>query len=182
MNVLIGDSQAEGLKPSFSSRPDWRVFDHRGWSTRRLRDEVLDAALALRPSLVVFVTGGNDDPDSASLPEVVRSTAERVRRAGAQLVWVGPVFAKVMPDAVVHPRTAAVMRAALEGKPGVRYVDAQALTRDLARSENVHLTAAGYRAYAQRLEAAMRSGSSSAALGVAAFLAVAIGAWALARR
>jgi hypothetical protein len=179
VNVLIGDSQAEGLKPSFSSRPDWRVFDRRGYSTRRLRDSVLDEALALRPSLVVFVTGGNDDPGAAGYAELLRSTAERIVRTGAQLVWVGPVFARVAPDSTVHPRTAAAMRAALAGKPGVRFVDAQALTSDLARSTNVHLDAAGYRTYAQRLEAAMRAGSG-AALGAA--LLVAVGAWLVARR
>lgn len=157
---LVGDSQAEGLGPYFRAK-GWRVYDRRGYSTRRLRDEVLPSVPFGARDTVVLVTGGNDDPDSASLPEVVRTTAALVTGRGAQLVWVGPVFAKAMPDAVVHPRTAELHRRNVAGKPGVTWIDAQPLTRDLARATNVHLDAAGYRLYAQRLEAAARAGGGS---------------------
>jgi hypothetical protein len=160
MNYLIGDSQAEGLAPSFLTR-GWRVVHRRGYSTRRLRDEVLPNVPFGAGDTVVLVTGGNDDPGSAELPEVVRSTVALVTRRGAKLVWVGPVFARVLPDATVHPRTAEIHRSNVQGKPGVTWIDAQALTRDLARSTSVHLDVAGYRTYAARLEAALHSSSSS---------------------
>lgn len=178
MNYLIGDSQAEGLGPSFRAK-GWRVFDRRGYSTRRLRDEVLPTLPLRADDVVVLVTGGNDDPDSSALPEVVRTTVERITRSGARLFWVGPVAAKVQPDAQVHPRTAAVHRANVSGKPNVTWIDAQPLTRDLARSSNVHLDAAGYRLYAQRLEAAMRSSSGS---GLALVALALLGAAVITRR
>ena len=156
MNYLIGDSQAEGLAPHL---PGWRTFPFRGYSTSRIKAELRTIPFG-RGDTVVLVTGGNDDPDSSALPGTVRATALNVLERGARLVWVGPVHAKVQPDAQVHPRTAAIHRAALP--PGVRWIDAAPLTRDLARSTNVHLDRAGYATYAQRLEAAMRSSSSSA--------------------
>lgn len=175
MIFLVGDSQAEGLEPHLRG---WRAFPFRGYSTARLKAE-LRAIPFGRGDTVVLVTGGNDDPESSALPGTVRATAADVLERGARLVWVGPVFAKVAPDDRVHPRTAAIHRAALP--PGVRWIDAAPLTRDLARTTNVHLTSAGYRLYAQRLEAAMR-GSGSAWLGLAALAALAYaGARALGR-
>lgn len=162
MNYLIGDSQAEGLAPFFRAA-GWRVYDRRGFSTRRLRDEVLPTLPLRAGDTVVVVTGGNDDPDSPQLSEAVRTTAERLLRAigpSGRVFWVGPVAAKVLPDAVVHPRTAEVHRRALEGKTGLTWIDAQPLTRDLARSTNVHLDREGYRAYAARIDAALRAGVS----------------------
>lgn len=172
MNILIGDSQAEGLAPFFRAA-GWRVHDHRGFSTRRLRDEVLPVAGIAPGDTVVIVTGGNDDPDSGALPEVVRTTIERLQSAvgpTGRVFWVGPVAAKVMPDAAVHPRTAAVHRAQAVGKRRVTWIDAQPLTRDLARATNVHLDANGYRLYAQRLTKAMQS-SGLAWLAVAGLVA-----------
>jgi hypothetical protein len=173
---LVGDSQAEGLAPFFRAAGA-AVSDHRGYSTRRLRDEVLPTLRIAPGDTVVVVTGGNDDPDSAQLPEIVRSTAERLERAvgsSGRVFWVGPVFARVLPDATVHPRTAAVHRAAVAGKARVSWIDAQPLTRDLARSTNVHLDAAGYREYAERLMRAMQSSGSGLALFALVSLAVAI--------
>lgn len=175
MNYLVGDSQAEGLGPSFRAK-GWRTFPFRGYSTSRIKAE-LRAIPFGRGDTVVIVAGGNDDPESSALAGTVRAAALDVIGRGAQLFWVGPVFAKVQPDAQVHPRTAEVHRAALPG--GVTWIDAQPLTRDLARSSNVHLDAAGYRVYAARLEAAMRSSSGS---GLALVAVVLLGAAVLTRR
>lgn len=163
MKVVLGDSQAEGLAP-FLRASGFTVIDRRGWSTARLRGE-LGAILARRPELVVLVTGGNDDPDAPGYAELLRGIVAQVRASGAKLVVVGPVFAKVQPDAQVHPRTAAKIRAALAGT-GATFIDAQPLTRDLARDSNVHLDRAGYAVYAARLERALRPGSG-ALLGLA---------------
>lgn len=182
MNYLIGDSQAEGLAPSFRAA-GWRVYDRRGFSTRRLRDEVLPTLPLRAGDTVLVVTGGNDDPDSPQLGEAVRTTAERLLRAigpSGRVFWVGPVAAKVLPDAVVHPRTAEVHRRALEGKTGLTWIDAQPLTRDLARSTNVHLDAAGYRTYATRIDAALRAGVSGR--GGLALVGLALGLALLTRR
>lgn len=166
--ILVGDSQAEGLALAARAM-GWRVYDRRGYSTRRLRDEVLPSVPIALGDTVVIVTGGNDDPESSTLSEVVRTTVERLQRAvgvTGKIYWVGPVAARVQPDAQVHPRTAAVHRAAVAGKSRTTWIDAQPLTRDLARSTNVHLDAAGYRIYAERLAKAMQ-GSSLAWLAVA---------------
>lgn len=175
MIYLVGDSQAEGLGPHVPA--SWRAFPFRGYSTARLKGE-LRAIPFGRGDTVVLVTGGNDDPDSSALPGTVRATAADVLSRGAALIWVGPVHAKVQPDAQVHPRTAAIHRAALP--PGVRWIDAAPLTRDLARSTNVHLDRTGYRTYAARLEAAMRGSGSGLAYAGALALAL-TGAWALTR-
>lgn len=174
MNYLVGDSQAEGLAPFFRAA-GWTVSDHRGYSTARLRDEVLPTLGLRAGDTVVIVTGGNDDPDNAALPEIVRTTLARLEGAvgaSGRVFWVGPVYAKVIPDANEHPRTAAIHRAQVVGKAGATWIDAQPLTRDLARTTNVHLDAAGYRSYAARLTSAMRDGGGGlgvAALALAAF-------------
>ena len=148
--VAVGDSQAEGLKPYLEAQ-GIQTFDHRGWSTRRLRDEALAEVLATNPDAILLITGGNDDPTASTYPEVVRSTATAFTSRGAKLYWVGPVFARVSPDSGVHPQVATAMRNNLSGKSRVVFIDAQPLTRDLARTTNVHLTSEGYRTYAQRL-------------------------------
>jgi hypothetical protein len=176
--ILIGDSQAEGLAPFFRAA-GWTVFDRRGYSTRRLRDEVLPDVRIAPGELVLWISGGNDDPNAA-LSETVRSSIERLQRAGASVIWTGPVFARVSPDASVHPLVAEIHRAAVRGKSGVRWIDAQSLTRDLARTSNVHLDRAGYAAFAERLQRAAARGSSFA-LGALALGALALGALAYAR-
>lgn len=168
---LIGDSQAEGIALHLPS--GWRAYAHRGYSTQRLRDEVLPTVPIAAGDVVVLVTGGNDTPN-ANLSDVVRSTAQRIITKGAKLIWVGPVFARVSPDDVVHPQVSEIMRRALAGKAGVAFIDAQAMTRDLANDSNVHLTSASYARYAQRLAAAVGRSSSGAlvfvALGVLAYV------------
>ena len=169
---LIGDSQAEGIALHLPT--GWRAYAHRGYSTARLRDEVLPSVPIRAGDTVIFVTGGNDTPNAA-LSDVVRSTAQRIITKGAKLIWVGPVFARVPPDDVVHPQVSEIMRRALVGKAGVAFIDAQAMTRDLATTSNVHLTSASYRTYAQRLERATKGSATSlwgfVALGVLAYVA-----------
>jgi hypothetical protein len=86
-------------------------------------------------------------------------------------VWFGPVFALEPSNARQHPDTARAMASVLRSSavqravaevPGarvsLRFVDSQPLTRDLARVENVHLTATNYRKYAERALSAAESG------------------------
>lgn len=172
---LIGDSQAEGIALHLPT--GWRAYAHRGYSTARLRDEVLPSVPIRAGDTVIFVTGGNDTPNAA-LSDVVRSTAQRIITKGAKLIWVGPVFAKVSPDRDVHPQVSEIMRRALSGKAGVAFIDAQAMTRDLANDSNVHLTSASYARYAQRLAAAVGRSSS----GVLVFVALGAIAYFVKRR
>lgn len=165
---LIGDSQAEGIALHLPA--GWMAHAYRGYSTARLRDEVLPSVPIRAGDTVVFVTGGNDTPNAA-LNDVVRSTAQRILTKGAKLIWVGPVFARVAPDSTVHPQVSRIMQTALAGKPGVAFIDAQAMTRDLANAVNVHLTSASYARYAQRLSAAIGRGSTNV-LGIVAVLGV----------
>lgn len=146
--IVIGDSQAEGLLP-WLRRSGFATAGssaHRGWSSTRLIELVNSEG-----EPVVFVAGGNDTPN-AGYPARVLGIASRLP-AGS--VWVGPVAARVAPDATVHEQVAELQREALEST-GVRWVDARPLTRDLANATNVHLTRANYERFAKRLEARIR--------------------------
>jgi len=200
--VVVGDSQSEGLLfrnalPDLLAGQLVAGFDHRGWSSGRLLregaiGEAADAALRAGATLLIF-SGGNDTAGSSSYPEtlldIVRALATKSARAGRPLrvVWFGPVFARIAPDREQHPATARAMasvlgsaeaRAAAEvpgGRLSLRWVDSQPLTADLAREENVHLDAAGYRTFASRVLRAVGGEPGTAAAGGAAVLLLAAG-------
>jgi len=206
--VVVGDSQSEGLLfpralPDLLGPRLVAGFDHRGWSSSRLlRDgaigQAADAALAAGASLLLF-SGGNDTAGASGYPDtlldIVRALATKSARAGRPLrvVWFGPVFAAVSPDNEQHPATARAMASVLGSAearqaaevPGsglsLRWIDSQPLTRDLAREENVHLDAAGYRTFGSRVLRAVEGTSTTAAAGGAAalLLAVGLGYWLL---
>lgn len=170
--ALIGDSQGEGLKvPLLTQLSLVFTEPHVGWTTGRIFGAPLDGALASSADVVLAVTGGNDDPLNNTAFD---AAAARIRRAGKQLIVVGPVFAKTS-DAARHDRARAALIAAA-ARNGVRFIDAYPLTTDLATTTNVHLGAAGYRTYASRLTTALRP-TGGGALGVGVL--VGLGALAL---
>jgi hypothetical protein len=165
MPTLLGDRLVRG-------------FDHRGWSSARLlRDGAINTAAGVAgendATLLIF-SGGNDnnvlesaetfDAYKHTLLDIVRALARKSAAMGRPLkvVWFGPVYALEPANARQHPATARAMstvlrsseaqRVAKEGgsQLSLRWVDSQPLTSDLARPENVHLTAHGYRIYAER--------------------------------
>lgn len=166
-------------------------YDHRGWSSARLLSDGAIATAAARAAdqdatLLVFA-GGNDNNVLASaesearyrqtLRDIVKTIARKSAAAGVtiRVVWFGPVFALEPWNAEQHPQAQRVQRSALSPSavrrdvaeiPGasvsLRWIDSFPLTRDLARVENVHLTAADYRVFAERaLHAASGGGAGS---------------------
>lgn len=190
MPALLGDRLVRGL-------------DHRGWSSARLlSDGAINTAAgiaAANDATLLIFSGGNDNDVLASteafnrykdtLLDIVRTLARKSAATGQPLkvVWFGPVYALEPANARQHPATARAMstvlrsseaqRVAKEGgsQLSLRWVDSQPLTSDLARPENVHLTAHGYQIYADRAVRAVESG-----LGGLGMLIVAggIGYWA----
>lgn len=180
------------------------LHDRRGWSSRRLLDDgAIDEAAshaARDGAKLVIVAGGNDPiPDTSeklrlyknTLLEILRQLSDISARAHAPLsvTWFGPVYALHEYDAVQHPQIAAAQRAifgssearaALASAPGsrvsFRWVDSQPLTRDLARVENVHLTADGYRTYAERVVRAA-GGGGGGLLGLALLAGAGYAGW-----
>lgn len=177
-------------------------YDHRGWSSARLLADGAIATAAGRAAAtgakILIFSGGNDEnvldtPEAfaryrETLLDIVRVIARKSANAGVPLsvVWFGPVFALEPRNATQHPETARAMRLVLTTSdvqravaevPGaqvsLRWVDSQPLTRDLARVENVHLTADNYTRYAER---ALSAASSS--VGVFGMLFVGLAAYA----
>lgn len=171
--ALIGDSQADGLAaPLARLLPIAFSEPHVGWTTASVFGTPLSNALASSADTILAVTGGNDDPLSAS---AFAAGAARARAAGKRLIVVGPVFA-ITSDAARHTAARAALVAAA-ARAGVPFVDAYPLTQDLARSTNVHL-GPGYPTYAARLAAALQGSGGIGIGGVAVGL---VGAWALYR-
>jgi uncharacterized membrane protein len=159
--ALIGDSQGVGLEPGLRELLSIVFADPKvGWTTARIRrDGPFEGALRSSASTIILVTGGNDDPlDVTALRDMIASS----RAAGKRLVVVGPVFA-LTDDAARHDRARTQLRAATVA-PAV-FVDAYPMTRDLASTANVHLTATRYRTYARRLASAVGSGTGMGFLG-----------------
>lgn len=152
-DALIGDSQAQGLERPLRRLLSIAFADPRpGWTTARIAGEPFDGALESGAGRIVLVTGGNDDP--LDVP-ALRGMIERASSSGRALVVVGPVYA-LTDDAARHDRARAELRAALRGTRAT-WIDAYPLTRDLARPSNVHLTPAGYDAFARRLARRLRA-------------------------
>lgn len=173
MPTILGDRLVRGI-------------EHRGWSSARLLSDgaistAAGVAAANDATLLIF-SGGNDNDVLASTEEfnrykntlldIVRTLARKSAATGRPLdvVWFGPVYALEPWNARQHPATARAMstvlrsseaqRVAKEGgsQLSLRWIDSQPLTSDLARPENVHLTANGYRIYADRAIRAVESG------------------------
>jgi hypothetical protein len=171
--ALIGDSQADGLAaPLARLLPIDFSEPHVGWTTAAVFGDPLTRALASSASTVLVVTGGNDDPLNTTTFD---NGVARARSFGKSLIVVGPVFA-LTSDAARHDRARVALGNAAQ-RNGLRFVDAYPLTRDLARTSNVHL-GPGYPTYAQRLAAAVKGGSSGAGPIIAGALAVLV-AWRL---
>lgn len=189
---VAGDSQAQGLLldgalPRLLGEALVSRHPHPGWSTRRLRDEGMIGAalreLARAPAtrrVLLVVAGGNDTPPTtataqARYRELLLAVADDARNAGVELVWIGPVFARVSPDAAQHPLVANAQRAAFDGS-SVRWIDAQPLTRDLARDDNVHLATADYGVFAERVKGQLEGSGGG---GLLLLSVLGLGAWVL---
>jgi lysophospholipase L1-like esterase len=191
--VVVGDSQAEGLLmsnalPAVLGTKLVGSFDRRGWSSRRLLDDGAIAEAAARAAsagaTLMIVAGGNDPiPDTSGVLASYKATLLEILRAASaagvrRLLWFGPVFARTEYDAVQHPQVATAQRAILgssearaaAGRMAVKWIDSQPLTRDLAREENVHLTADGYRVYAERVAKAAGGGGGLVTLAALALV------------
>lgn len=165
------------------------VFDRRGASTRNLVDSgamALAAGSAANHDATVLVFAGGNDNDvmesaaslsryKDALADALRVFARKSAAAGKPLrvIWFGPVFAREEWNARQHPQAARAQaaffgsseaRRAIAEVPmanvSVRWVDSQPLTRDLARPENVHLSADGYRVFADRVVGAVEGGGA----------------------
>ncbi len=177
--ALIGDSQSAGLERGLRVALSIAFAEpHVGWMTRRIVSEgPLANALASSADVVLLVTGGNDDPGTA-LRAAIEALAVRTAAAGKKLIVVGPVFAKTADDVPArHDASRAAWIRALAAYPQVRWIDGYPLTRDLASTSNVHLTASKYLIYAQRLAAAVSARSSGGRLGAAVGLFVVWALW-----
>lgn len=166
-----------------------RGFPHRGWSSARLLADgaisnAAGVAAAEDATLLIF-SGGNDNEVLASteafdrykntLLDIVRTLARKSVVTGRPLrvVWFGPVAAREPRNARQHPQTARAMGSVLNSTTArrlmrengaqleLRWVDAQPLTRDLAREENVHFTGAGYRVFSERVRRTLEEGAAS---------------------
>ena len=167
--ALIGDSQGVGLSDPLSALISVVSSGPVVGATTagEVRDQ-LPAALQSTADTVLVVTGGNDDPLSpAAFARLVATT----RAAGKGLVVVGPVYA-LTSDAPRHDAARAALAAAA-AQAGVPFIDAYPLTRDLARTTNVHL-GPGYPTYAARLAAALRGGGGGRAVVLALGLGLAL--------
>lgn len=197
--VVLGDSQAEGLAPHLRGAlaPLFYVVNtiwQRGISTRALiRSGKIEAALAQRPAVVMFVLGGNDTASDSYRQDLIDAVA-LAARDGARVIWVGPAYSL---DPVVERRHAAAREAqrALLPTLGVLWLDSVAWTRAGHADDDVHFTRVGYAAQATAIAVALEArrtevlvasrGSSTSPLIVgavaAAALAVGLGVWAATR-
>jgi len=168
--ALIGDSQGVGLEAPLATKvPILYSQPNVGWTTARIFGAPLEGAVGSSADVVLVVTGGNDDPLNNAAFD---TAAAKVRRAGKQLIVVGPVFA-LTSDAARPDRARAALIAA-SARNSVRFIDAYPMTRDLATTANVHLGGAGYRTYAARLAAALRPSTGGLGTG----LLIGLAAWA----
>jgi len=163
--AVLGDSQGVGALPMLREKLNVVYAGaHVGWTTRRTVNDELPAALASSARTVLLITGGNDEPGPGA--RAVTDFVRAVRAAGKTAIVVGPVFAIHEPEATSHNATREPLLAAARAA-GAKAIDAYPLTRDLARSANVHLTAANYRIYGQRIVDAMKSsGVGGTILGI----------------
>lgn len=159
--VLIGDSQAVGMKPALSSQlgEPSAVFANVGYSTKRTLDEFegqIRSALGRGPRFVIIVLGGNDAPQSRDM--ITRYTTqmlELVRSTGVQAVWVGPAHA-VDPELQRKKTIVSDIQRVLCAQRGVFWIDGQEMSRDLQHApDGVHFVRSGSNEWARRIVAAI---------------------------
>jgi lysophospholipase L1-like esterase len=180
-----------------------RIEGHPGFSTEALRGAISTAAgvAANNDATLLIFSGGNDNNVLASaesleryknvILETVRTIARKSATTGKaiKVIWFGPAFALQAWNARMHPQaqqaqrsilgSSAVSRAIAEetgARVSIRWVDLFPLTRDLAREEDVHLTADGYRTLAPRVVSAAESGGGGI-LGLALAAGAAYVGW-----
>lgn len=178
--VLVGDSQAVGLKPhmvELMRARGWQLVGSStfgGWSTGRMVNEgELPALSRLEPALAVVVLGGNDQPNSA-LAGKIGDLVEKLRWSShPRIVWVGPAHSTRPEVNERKDRVAAIQRQIIP-RLGVWWIDGQRMTEDLPHTpDGVHFSTVGRRLWAERLVllllgASRVTRSSALLLGVAA--------------
>jgi lysophospholipase L1-like esterase len=169
--LLLGDSLAQGLGPPLARLADAAgvSFVARGVKSSTIRQwlagsSLVDAVTHADPSFTLVCLGTNDmrAADPGAEGRRAGELVDALRRNGAAAVaWIGPPSLPVDKSA---------FRAALAeacGPRDVRIFDSQAL--DLARApDRIHLTPAGYSAWAESIAAwvpfaGLGSGSAPAA-------------------
>jgi acyl-CoA thioesterase-1 len=163
--AVIGDSYSQGLglddpAASWPSRLEGRVvvdgFSGSGFSpaASRCRDvayaERVDRALATDPDLVVL-QGGLNDFDVEPLDVLAGARAALGRVAAHAVVVVGPPSAPRRADAV---ETVDALLSSAAAEAGVPYVRAADWELEYL-PDRLHLTAAGHRAFGDRVAAAL---------------------------
>lgn len=131
---LIGDSLAVGLAPHLRELArgcelPWDASPFVGAHVTEWTGPRLSTALSRRPHVVLVSLGGNDfqRADTEHVRAAVALLAERVRGAGARLVWIGPPTMPFADAAGVREMWRAVVPAAdrwdLEGAAIARAPD-----------------------------------------------------------
>lgn len=149
--LLIGDSFAEGLAPQLKSlsagcsipyASDGRRGTH---ASQWQRDSWLGPALAsVSPNVVLVSLGGNDFQNNpATLQVDIDTIAQKIKQAGARLLWIEPLKLPIEDTAGVQD----MWRAAVA--PG-DWFDSSGI--DVPRaSDGIHTGAAGYKLWAERI-------------------------------
>ncbi len=172
--VLIGDSQAQGLKPMLTRlMPGLRVEARPGWSEARWASVVADVVGGA--DTVIFQLGGNNRRSGERYAQDVDALLRAAK--GARVLWIGPTRALQGEVATWHERTAGMQRALLAAR-GVPWFDSRTVTQTGQRSDGVHFTPAGYARWGEALASWVKSSSNSsrsvlAGLGVTAAAALA---------
>lgn len=186
--ALLGDSQAGGIKEPLGDALralGWRpvaAAHQNGASTRALITGPLEHALAPRPTVLVVFAGGNDLPEDGSATAWGDLVA-RARAVGARVIWVGPPAA--VGDESLDARRLAISNAQARffaTKPDVRWISGRETAASIPRADEVHLTGAGYRTWADRLAPMMAGGGGSILLAIGIAGLVLWGAWRVAQR
>lgn len=149
---VLGDSHTQALGPRIKTRfpgHNVRFEAFPGYSTDRAQGA---ANIPLGMDAVVLSLGGNDRGDKSGARANLVS-AVRTRNPRAKIVWFGPFDAHLHEWAgSVHDEQAESQRRQLP-LLGVTWIDTRPFSRTGHRADNVHFTASGYTAIADRMKA-----------------------------
>lgn len=170
---MLGDSHTQALGPrvrDLLSEHDVITQAFPGYSTARA---AAAASIPASVDLAIVALGGNDfgtrDYERAQL-------VQRLRTAGARVLWFGPATATRADVDARHLKQTQSQRAQLPAL-GVRFYDSRPWTTSGHRADGVHFTSTGYSRWASNIADAARSHAGAAAAGgaVAALALVGVG-------
>jgi len=178
MNVLlVGDSQAVGLSSALERALNAAghhlvaTVAQNGISTYGALQQLQQVTVAPF-DLALVVLGGNDFSTSA-LPAQISALVQQLRlqgAPGAQVIWVGPMYATDQTTATHHVAAGRV-QAQLAAALGYHWIDGIPLSQDLTHvADGVHFTTSAYVTLAQRIVVQVAQLTSRAGLWIAAGL------------